>query len=219
MRFNKNSTLTRLIAIPIAAVCLSFTSAEARKIPGQIVDRDGKVKEVTLRIPFKFLRAKPDFESLQARIVYFDASGQRQVLRPDDAREISFELKGQEVRMLSVINSLGAGAAMFGRNVNIFLHLKVDGKLKLFTYYETHTSGMAGGSVNGGYMQNQYTQDYDVLQLGDNEPMQPRGLSFRKDMAAYLADCPAVTNLIESRDLKRRDIELIVLMYNEKCGE
>ena len=217
MKLNQISTAIRLIAIPVIAVCLSFTNADARKIPGQVVDRDGNVKEVTLRVPFKFLRSTPDFESLQARIVYFDASGQRIVLRPDDAREISFVFKGQEVRMLSVLNTIGAGAPMFGRNKNIFLHLKVDGKLKLFNYYETQTTG--GGVVNGVPMQNEYTQDYDVLQLADQEPMQPRGLSFRKDMMEYLADCPIVTNLIESRDLKRRDTELIVMMYNDKCGD
>jgi hypothetical protein len=48
--------------------------------------------------------------------------------------------------------------------------------------------------------------------------MQPRSLAFRKDMIAYLQDCPTVAAMVEERALRRRDMEIIVLQYNEKCG-
>jgi hypothetical protein len=200
------------------AALLIFDSANARKIPGQIIDRHGQTMEVVFNVPFKFLSSKPNFEKMQYRIAYYDAMNNRKILKPDEATRIIFNYNNEEVRMLSCVNSIRAGS-LFYSNTHIFLHLKIDGKLKLFNYYYTENSpGMynsSTGGMTGGYS---YSFSKYVLQLGDEELLQPRGLAFRKDMIAYLSDCPEVVSMIENRELRKGDLEIIVLHYNAKCS-
>jgi hypothetical protein len=62
-----------------------------------------------------------------------------------------------------------------------------------------------------------YTVDNLIFQKG-NEPLkQPRSLGWKKDMLEYFSDCPALRERIEDKDLKRADIEAIVMYYNNNC--
>lgn len=208
--------LRRIAAMAVLTLMVS-TLAQAKKLPGKIVHKDGGVSDVTLRIPFKFLSFSPNYEGMQYRVVYFDHNNERQVVRPDEVREIHFEIKGEVIRMVAVRNSLEG--TLFNTNTHLFLRLLIDGpRLRLFRYYfTTHSPGMmtAGGAMSPGHT---YSVDNEVLQLDDGPLMHPRGIAFRKDMLRYLTDCPEVTRLIESRDLRRNDLEVIVHEYNKKCG-
>jgi hypothetical protein len=193
-----------------------FTSATARKIPGRIIDMQGRAIQVTFKIPFKLLSPHPNFETIQYRIAYLDSRGKKQVLHPDDAREIAFTYKGEEIRMLSRIDNLHH--RLFSSDDRIFLRLLVNGNMKLFDYYFTQsTPGYYDGATGGMSAGSTYTADNYILQKGDGELMQPRGLAFRKDMIAYLHDCPEVAAMVEEKALRRRDMEIIVRQYNEKC--
>lgn len=210
-----NKAINRWVLLTLA-VC-TITSAAARKIPGRFIDSEGRTIDVTFKIPFKLLSSQPNFEKIQYRVAYIDSHGAKQVLHPADAREISFTYNGEEIRMLSRNDNLHY--RLFSSDDHIFLRLLVDGKMKLFDYYFTQSTpgyydGATGGMSGGGT----YTADNYILQKGDGELMQPRGLAFRKDMIAYLHDCPEVATMVEERTLRRREMEIIVRQYNEKCG-
>ncbi len=194
----------------ILSLLITLT-VEARKVPGKIIDLNGSTKEVVFNVPVPILGSRPNFQKMQYRVVYFDESKTRKVLRPDEAREIIFTFNNEEHRMLSVNNDFAGG--IFGPR-HVFLQLVIDGELKLFLYYFTQT--MSGGPGMG---TSTYQQIEHVLQLRNSSPMIPSGLSFRKSLTTYLSDCPEVTTHIQNRDLRRRDLEIIVMEYNKRCGK
>jgi hypothetical protein len=215
MTFKMNKFLQKFTLFVMAI--LLFNNAAARKIPGHLVDLQGHTVDVTFKIPFKLLSSEPNFEKLQYRIVYYDAAGSKNILRPSDAREIAFNYHHEDIRMLSRPDNLHI--RLFSSDAHIFLRLLVDGKMKLFNYYFTQsTPGIYNGSTGGMTGGSTYTVDNFILQKNDGDLMQPRGLGFRKDMTAYLEDCPGVAAMVEERTLRRRDMEVIVRQYNERCG-
>ncbi|MEO5599933.1 MAG: hypothetical protein ABIR06_03300 [Cyclobacteriaceae bacterium] len=205
------------IIIFLTATAFILSSANAKKIPGQIVDRQGNILEVIFNIPFGFLSSEPNFEKIQYRIAYYDAMKNKRILKPDEASEIIFNNKKEEIRMLSRPNSIGAGSIFF-TNTHIFLRLKIDGKLKLFNYYYTQNSTTYNSSTGAMTGSHPYTFAKYVLQIGEETLLQPRGLAFRKDMLSYIIDCPEVIRMIEERELRKGDLEIIVQQYNAKCS-
>ena len=101
--FRMNKPFQKLTLLVVAVLFIS--TATARKIPGRLVDLKGHVVDVTFKIPFKFLSSEPNYERIQYRVVYYDATGTKAVLRPGDAREITFNHKNEEIRMLSRADS------------------------------------------------------------------------------------------------------------------
>jgi hypothetical protein len=209
--------MQKLTLTIVFLVCVS-TLVFARKIEGQIISTRG-IQDVVFNIPFRFLAKEPNYERLQFRVRYYDASGKLVTLKPDDADEIRFTVSNKEVRMLSRVNTIGGGN-IFSNQANIFLRLEIDGPLKLFHYYYTQTSpGMysgATGAMTGGYS---YSVENLILQKGNGVLKQPRSLTFRKDMREYFSDCPQLTERIEARDFKRADMEAIVIYYNSNCAK
>jgi hypothetical protein len=201
----------------IAALVVSFHTY-ARKIPGTII-ANGKSREVMFDIKVPLLGDEPNFERTQYKVRYFDENGKKQTLRPDDADEIQFEYEGLPVRMISCPNTIGGGN-IFLASSRIFLKLEIDGPLKLYRYYYKQTTGGNYGVGSVGYSAPMaYTVDNFIFQKGNGELKQPRTLGWKKQMLEYFDDCPGLRERIESKDLKRREIEAIVIYYNEHCGK
>ena len=195
-----------------------FTVAEGRKIPGKIVDNKGNTMNVIFNIPFGFLGSTPNYEKIQFRVAYFDEANNKKILKPDDARQIMFTHQGEEIIMVSKINTIDAGT-IFNTSTHIFLRLRIDGKLKLFSYYSSsYSPGMYNPTTGMTSAGHSYSFSNFVLQLGGRGLFHPRGIGFRKEMMEYLRDCPAVVRLIESRELRKGDLEAIVMQYNQKCS-
>jgi hypothetical protein len=72
----------------------------------------------------------------------------------------------------------------------------------------------AGGGMTGGYS---YNVEQYILQKGDEPIKRPRTWSFKKDMAEYFQDCPALVERIESKEFRKNEVESIVVFYNTKC--
>lgn len=205
------------VALLFTIILTCFTSTLfARKIEGQIIS-SADTQNVVFNIPFRFLSKVPNFERLQIRVRYYDASGKLVTLKPDDAEEIRFMLGREQIRMLSRPNTLGAN--IFSNQKNIFLRLKIDGPLKMFHYYYTQTSpGMYSGATGGMSAGYSYSVENRILQKNNGELKRPRGLSFRKDMREYFSDCPQLIERIEAKDFRRSDMEAIVRFYNLNCA-
>lgn len=201
----------------LTVLIFTYSHLKAKKVDGKILYEDDTVN-VTFNIPVKLLLQEPNYERIQYKIKFYDSSGKKVVLKPDQAKEIRFMYGSQEIRMLSRPNSLQSGI-IFSINSNIFLKLEIDGELKMFSYYYTQNSpGMyntSTGMASPGYA---YSVERYILQKENEELKRLKGLSFRKDMMEYFIDCPALSRKIEDRVLKKSDLEAIVRFYNSNCG-
>lgn len=202
----------------VLAVALLVTiQAHAKKIEGYIIFKNKEKVNVTLSIPFKLLAQEPNFEAIQRKIKYLDENDKAVFLRPDDAEEVSFVVKGVQIRMISVFDNLGLGGGLFSSQINVFLKLEIDGKLRLFTHYFTNQSPGMYNSSTGTTTGYTYGAEKWVLQKG-NTLFQPRSLSFKKDMSEFLSDCQAIGQKIKDREFKKGDMEQIVKEYNDQCS-
>jgi hypothetical protein len=194
---------------------ISLNQLEAEKITGYFITKTNDTLKVTFKIPVNFFSQEPNFEKIQWKITYYDSINQKQILKPNMAKEIVFDYDGENIRMLSRQNNLGLIGSIFIDNSYVFLQLIKDGKLKLFKYYKTNSSpGMynsSTGAMTGGYS---YTVEKYIMQKGNEGLFKTRWLSFKKDMADYLSDCPELAKKIEDKIYGSDDIELIVDEYN-----
>ena len=205
----------RIFFLIVTGLVLTF-HAEAKKVEGKILFENDTI-DVTFKIPVIFFKQTPHFERLQYKVKYYDSFGEKKILRPGKAKEIQFNFENETIRMLSRNYSPGLGQILL-LNTNIFLKLEMDGKLKLFSFYSTeNSSGMqntSAGSISDGHS---YTEVNYLLQKGDDELKRIRELFFKKDMAEYLSDCPALTEKIESGGFRKNDLKNIVQFYNSDC--
>lgn len=209
--------LTRKFLVIIAL--LFSIQATAKKLEGFIILNNNQKINVTLLIPFGFLSRDPNYEALQLKVKYLDESNKSATIRPNDAKEVSFQLNGKQVRLISVQDNLDL-ISLFSSQTNIFLKLEIEGKLKLFSYYyKQQSSGMYNattGTTTGAYT---YNAEKYILQKGNGPLFRPKGLSFKKDMVKFLFDCEIVGQKIEGKEFRKGDMELIVQEYNKQCSQ
>lgn len=194
--------IKRVLLVSVGLLC--FFIVNARKIQGVIIFSDDTMN-VVFEIPSdQLIGFKPCFESLQYRVNYYDVKGERRKLKPAQAREIRFTLEGREIRMLSrILPTKG----LLSYNKNIFLHILIDGDLKLYNYYYTEKS------INN----ESFSEEDYILQKGEGELMRPQWLFFRRDMIEYFNDCLVLSHKINNREYNYEDIEQIVSFYNSHC--
>ena len=189
---------------------LLSASAMAAKLPGTII-RNGVAEEVTLKVNTNLL-GDLKLITMQYKITYYDKKGGKHKIRPGEADEVTFDFKGEKIRMISVENNLYSGSIFRGNGPEIFLHSIIEGNLHLYEFfYETHSMGPNNTMVSN------IAVDW-VLQKGNGPLYIPEHIGFRKSMLRFLDDCPAVSEKVEERELRRRDLELLVIYYNEACG-
>ncbi len=207
--------MKKIYILFLIGMIVSF-QLEAKKIEGIILFESDTIS-VTFNIPFKLFSKEPNYEKMQYKVIYFDSSGKKTILRPGNAKEIRFQYEYEKVRMLSRYNSLGLGK-IFSINKNIFLKLETDGKLKLFNFYYSQKSpGIYDASTGAMTAGLSYDVDNYILQKEDGEIKRPKGLTFKKDMIAYFSDCPVLVEKIESKYFRKNDLEFIVNFYNSYC--
>lgn len=188
----------------------------AKKIEGTIVYDNVEVA-VVFNIPVGLFKTVPNFEILQRRIIYFDKQGHRIVLKPDHAREVRFEYRGQKVRMLSRCDSTRI-MNVTGKGRYVFLKLEIEGKLSLFKYFYTEHSG-APYDPEGGSTGTTYPAERFILQKENDALKEIRGLSFRKDMMSYFDDCQELVERIDDKIMRKKDLVAIVQYFNSHCAD
>lgn len=147
-----------------------------------------------------------------------DSAG-KHTLYPGQADEIRFYHNGEQIRMLSRGN-VSQGVNPLLKRDSLFLKLEVEGKLKLFKYYHTDHSPIAydasSNVISGMYP---FVVERYFLQKGDDQITAPGFIHFRNQMKTYLKDCPGLSQKIESREFRKRDMEKIVSYYNSNCPD
>ncbi len=164
----------------------------AANAEGYYISKSGDTVKVTFIVSTFAFTGGVACEPMQEKIKYYDSNDKKQTLEPSMAKEVCFNFKKENIRMLSVENSFR------------FLRLIKDGKLRLFLEYYTVDNGQ-GRSIVKRYH----------LQKNNGYLFRPGDFSFKKDMVAYFADCPELAQKIEDKILKKHDMEEIVDEYNE----
>ena len=103
-------------------------------------------------------------------------------------------------------------AAYINGNPKIFLHLQVDGKLKLFRYYfkrDKTAPGLGHISIPDAAL---------LYQKGNSTLKKTNQPEFRPEMMQYFSDCPELSKKIETGEFRRTDIKKIAEFYNSHCG-
>lgn len=206
--------LIRKITLLIVIGLVFTMDLLAKEVEGQIIFEDDTVN-VTFDIPFKAFGNEPIYERLQRRVKYYDASGKKKVLKPKQAKEISFNDGSQMIRMLSRAYKEPGLAT---KKKPLFLKLEVDGEVKMFTYYDSRPflislPNGANNRVPGGGV------EIELIQKESSTLKKPKELAFRKDILAFFSDCPELAQKIEARDFRRRELASIVQFYNLTCGK
>lgn len=186
----------------------------ARKVEGIIVFNNDSVAHVTFNIPVSLFK-EINVPSIQHGIDYYSASGETIKLKPDSAKEIRFKFEYENFRMISCVNNFKNSRSVFSSNKKIFLKLEIDGKLRLYKYYfvgsQAPRFNAGGGMMAAG---STYTVESFVLQKDNGELHVPSWLRFKKDMKAYLSDCPRVVAKIEEGKYMKELIQMMVRDYN-----
>lgn len=185
----------------------------AAEADGYYIKRNNDTVHVTFNVPVTLFGGDIKMVVLQSKMKYVDSTGKTQRLSPDDAKEVFFVFKGEEIRMISCEKTAGLSASIFSSNNNIFLHLEIDGPLRLYTHYmNQQTPGQYNGTTwTGGYT---YVNEKIVLQKKGKPLFEPFGLFFKREMTEYLSDCPELAQKIEKRILGIDNIQTIVAEYN-----
>jgi hypothetical protein len=207
----------------IVSICISLSASTylyAKKLEGYYIalSDDQKVKGV-FEVPVNFLTGKPDFTRIQRVIKFVGEDNQTVFLEPNKIKQVSFTLKGKEIRMRSVQNNIV--------NDRMFLELIVDGPVSLFhfqetkyytrTHYRQGVGSTSGMSTPGTIITGSRKETYErlLLQKNDDELFKIRRFYFTKDLAVFFQDCPAIAERVKNSYLS--DLEALVKEYNTKC--
>jgi len=181
--------------------------------PKGMIIRDTDTLHVTFIIPV----TGPNYPNLQDSVRYLDALDNECYLSPEDAKEYCFEHKGKLIRMVSCVNTLSLDPS---RPLQIFLHLVLDGPLKLFKHYTRGTSGAPGSATQGGApaMYGSGQSNTYLLKMNVEDMVYYDDMNFKKDIPVFFEKCTTLVKMIEDKIYLKRDIEEIVNYYNTKCG-
>ena len=126
----------------------------------------------------------------------------------------------------------------FGSSSTYVLRETDSGKFRLLevlefgrvSLYSIETQGNSApvfaGGPNGGWTTTGYSYNINNLYVQREGEVQVTHLgsthffskNFKKAALEYFKDCPSLTEKIENKEYKKRDIRVIVNFYNENCG-
>lgn len=153
----------------------------ADKVPGYIITKSNDTIQVTFNVPFYYKSELPVFKGMQHKIKYWDANKKKQILKPEQAREISFIAGGKRTRMISLYNNVGLDEYGPGDSSYVFLHLVTDGKVKFYKYYEAHRT------PGGAYQAGEIIIAHSILYITETLLLCRKIISFRKGMNPCLS--------------------------------
>jgi hypothetical protein len=191
--------------ITFLALVFCVSAAFAERIPGRIVKANGETMQVSLDVP----DGETDFRSMQETVTYYDEKGSKQMLKADLIKEVTFDYKSGNVKLVSIpFKSTGLQTPLKANQENILAQVVVNGKVSIYKFFYYEPLTQFPGPI----------QEKTLLQKEGGELYEPRYLMFKKDMTSYLCDCPTVIDKIQSKQYKRKDLAQLVADYNHNCG-
>jgi hypothetical protein len=198
--------------IPLLFLALLFSThlhAKKIKVAGYIISDENDTTKVTFEIPVEN-ESNPKFEFMQKEVKYYDSKGKKSTLKPTAAKGIVFFLDTKTYKMLTCSDNLGVIAPVFSKQVEFFLQVISDDKIKILKVHRTNVL-TEFNSEEGSYLD----VDGYVYKKGNNELF----TSGKCDFARVFSDCPEVMNKLNDGTYKKEYINPAVLDYNKTCGK
>ena len=203
----------RVLIFAITFLFITF-STKAKKLNGEIIYED-HTEKVVFDVPVS--SGKINFLKLQLGVTYFDNEDHEKVILPQDAKEIHFNYKGEEIVLISFnTNYENGGHYLINYNEPYcFVHRKRNGKLKLYDHrsYEDIETPNTTHSTGKTFVYSLY------LQVGDGPLKYVRKRGFEWFISRLLEDCPEVVELVKSKHYKRKHLDKIIDYYNTHCND
>jgi hypothetical protein len=166
-----------------------------------------------------------DYSELQNSIDY-DSLGIGKILTPNKANGYQFEIEGKQIIMLAVPNTIED--VDYSKPIpKIFLKLEIDGKLRLFKYYETKLkdpyspifANTLADLIVYIASKDYYIKETIWLKKENQTITKFVKNTFKRSGASYFKDCPYLSEGIKNKDYKLENLVAIVQYYNTNCGK
>ncbi|MGZ5242966.1 MAG: hypothetical protein ACXWEY_16865 [Bacteroidia bacterium] len=164
---------------------------EAKEYPGYFITKEGT------KVKASFALKISNFDGFKisgfhSSVKYFDASGHKETLKAEDAREFAFLYNEDTIRVISA--KVQANVIAFSEKY-YFLHLvSRNDKISFYKYYDTPTHP------------NSYYAPYYILQKPNGDFFRVMwNMSFKSELAGYFYDCLELANKIRNGDFKRKN--------------
>lgn len=215
---------------------ISIQSLHAKKVDGYIVRSVGDTLRVFVHLRTNKWATAINFAAMQSKVAYSKAKGKQATkfeLKPTDALEYGFYFDSVLIRMKAtppIKNAKTTG--------QLFLHLLVDGPVRLYQYYYsmlswqntsyTYTSptfGTTGVGSNGTATNYVYTGPTSSIQDGNRYLLQqndePLSTLYRrirkKEISPFFEACPNLLKDLMAHYRWRKEFPQLVLQYNKNC--
>jgi hypothetical protein len=200
--------------LSIILFVLVMQTMHATEAKGYYITLNNDTVYVKFKIPLGFFDGDIRHNALQSKITYFDSLGKKQIIRPNGAKGYYFEYLGEKFLFVSLKNTIGLWSSLDNTTDYIFLSIKIEGPLRLYSYYYTQSTPgrYNGSSFSGG---SSSVEEGYVLQKSGKDIFKPSSLFFKRDMMAYFSDFPELAQKIEKKELKNNNMEEIVKEYNQ----
>ena len=193
---------TALFVLFLSTFASTAALAKEKQVEGYYIPRASAKK---IRTTFYFTGRHPSFHGMQKGVDFMDDRGKKRLLLPTEADEFGYIYKTDTIVMRSVYDNLGS-------QTDLFLQVLVDGVVSCYSHYEYRLSAPGPNGVSMG----QHSVSYPVLQHSNGELVKIRDMYFRKDMADFFADCPALVEKIK-QDGQRKTIAWYAKEYTRSC--
>jgi hypothetical protein len=184
------------LLITLAIITIT-SSLKAELVDGYIIKPDSSKMDVRIELPTLSFDETINYRKLEYEVECY-VDGIKQSFSAEDLLEFGFKYNDKSHRVVAIDQTFKRNKFNIEPKNKIFLHLEMDGKLKLYRY------------ASGG--------DEPISQIGNGTPKRPSLRKFQEDMTEYLKDCPQAVELVNKRATLRSYIGDLIKCYNENCG-
>ncbi len=146
------------------------------------------------------------FHAAHKKIKIIDQNGEKTKFKAKDIKGYS---KAGIVDYMTVQDDFGKS----------FARLLIDGNIKLLTVHKSGTHSFSDSNAVGGISSTHETYSEHYYYLYDSatsKVTEVNPFNFKKQMAEYFSDDEELARMIENKELRIQDLEIIVTQYNNK---
>ena len=186
--------------------CIAFVFLFSNTTFGQSEEYFVTFDNDTVYVDFRIMLSL-GFYNLTWQMKYNDSLGEVGKLSPKHAREVYLCVEGEQYHFISILNTPRLPSPPTLSGLRFFAVLKVDGYLKLVTYYGMTLWGFSP-----------YPDIRNIMIKPDNEMLFLNQFGIRKKIMKFLSDCPELVQKLKEKDKSLKWDDQITRYYNLHCG-
>lgn len=189
--------------------CISF-SVDAMKVKGYYIDLERDTIGTLFKTKFNLLTGHPDYNKIAGGVYHF-VDNQKSFLEPGMCREIRFTHMESDFILLSVPNNFKHLLKVY--TSKIFMDPRILGPVCI--YYSTYSNSISSMGANGTITQSSYAQLVWILEKHNKRTLKiTYGSATKNDLLNFFSDWEELENLLETKELSKRETIRIVEAYN-----